>query len=350
VTLPADLRVVAVRWPEVAATTDLAQLLVDTADLRDGDIVAITSKVVSKAAGRVVAGDREPWVVDQTSRIVARRGETVIAETAPGLVLAAAGVDASNTPNGTVVLLPIDADADAARLRARVAELTGCNVAVIVTDTAGRAWRVGQTDLAIGCAGLPPVTDLRGTLDTFGRRLDVTMPALADEVAAAADLVKAKVTCCPVAVVRGLDEKVLPPDQNGPGAAALVRDADSDLFGLGARDAVTAATLRGDAEALRHFPALGADEDVPFEQLPGAVAAGVSLSVTRGRADRVRTWLVQVDVRAAAGADTWLAAGRLVEGCTALATGHRLAGVAAADRASRRAGWETAQCTLLRDA
>lgn len=346
--LPPDLRVVPVRWPEVAAGDDLAQLLIDTTDLRDGDIVAITSKVVSKSAGRVVAGEREPWVAAQTARVVARRGDNVIAETAHGLVLAAAGVDASNTPSGTVVLLPADADADAGLLRDRIASVIGRNVAVVVTDTAGRAWRVGQTDLAIGCAGLNPVTDLRGTADALGRRLDVTMPALADEVAGAADLVKGKDTGCPVAVVRGLADVVLPSGDAGPGAAALVRDADADLFGLGARDAVAAATLRTDAEALRHFPALGPDEDVPFELLPGADAAAVSLSVGREGAGQERAWLVQVDVRAGAGAAAWLLAGRLVGGCAALATGHRLVGRAAADRAVGRAGWQTADCTLWR--
>jgi coenzyme F420-0:L-glutamate ligase/coenzyme F420-1:gamma-L-glutamate ligase len=346
--VPADVRVVAVDWPEVTAGDDLVTLLIDSADLRDGDIVAMTSKVVSKAAGRVVTGEREPWVVDQTSRVVARRGETVIAQTAHGLVLAAAGVDASNTPNGTVVLLPLDADSDAARLRVRVAELTGRNVAVIITDTAGRAWREGQTDLAVGCAGLHPITDLRGTADSFGRRLEVTMPALADELAAAADLVKAKATGCPVAIVRGLADVVLPTGDSGPGAAALVRQPDFDLFGLGARDAVVTATLRTDAEALRHFPILGAGEDVPFEELSGAATAAVWLSVVRGGVGEERTWLVQVDVRSEAASADWLAAGRVIEGCTALATGHRLLGAASADAVSHGPGWETAHCTLWR--
>jgi len=221
--------------PEIAPGADLARLICDRApDLRDGDIVVVTSKIVSKAEGRVVRADRERAIDGEAVRVVARRGPTRIVETRHGLVLAAAGVDASNTAPGTVVLLPEDPDGSARRLRKTLAERRGLTVAVVITDTMGRPWRVGQTDAAIGAAGLAPLRDHRGQADTFGRPLEVTVAAVGDEIAAAADLVKGKTAQVPVAIVRGLADLVTQAD--GPGAAALIRPAADDMFRLGAAD------------------------------------------------------------------------------------------------------------------
>jgi coenzyme F420-0:L-glutamate ligase / coenzyme F420-1:gamma-L-glutamate ligase len=221
--------------PEIGAGADLAGLICAAApDLRDGDILVVTSKIVSKAEGRVTHADRERAIDDEAVRVVARRGPTRIVETRHGLVLAAAGVDASNTAPGTVVLLPEDPDGSARRLRKALGERLGIDVGVVVTDTMGRPWRVGQTDTAIGAAGIAPLRDHRGEPDTFGNTLEVTVAAVADEIAAAADLVKGKTTQMPVAIVRGLAELVTGTD--GPGAAALVRPAAEDMFRLGAAD------------------------------------------------------------------------------------------------------------------
>lgn len=245
---------------EVRKGDDLAALLCSAAQLLDGDVLAVTSKVVSKSEGRVAVTDRERAVAAETDRVVATRGRTAIVRTRHGLVLAAAGVDASNTAPGTVVLLPEDPDRSARELRERVTALTGLNVAVVVTDTAGRAWRHGQTDIAVGAAGLEPLHDLAGRTDGYGNDLAVTAPAVADELAAAAELVKGKLGRRPAAVVRGLGHLVLPAGTHGPGATALVREEAQDMFGLGARDAVLRA-LEGSLEDLRAFgqPA-GADE------------------------------------------------------------------------------------------
>lgn len=237
---------------EVTAGDDLAGLLTARTQLADGDVLVITSKVVSKSEGRVLTGDRAEALAGETDRIVATRGPTAIVRTRQGLVMAAAGIDASNTAPGTVVLLPEDPDRSARALRERIAERTGCNVAVLVTDTSGRAWRNGQTDIAIGAAGLEPLHDLSGRSDDYGNRLEVTAPAVADEVAGAADLVKGKLRRRPAAVVRGLAHLVLPAGAHGQGAAALVRPEDQDMFGLGARDAVLRA-LHGDPVDLRGF-------------------------------------------------------------------------------------------------
>ena len=221
--------------PEISPGADLARLISDAAPgLRDGDIVVVTSKIISKAEGRVIRADRERAIDAETVRVVARRGPTRIAETRHGLVLAAAGVDASNTAPGTVVLLPEDPDGSARRLRKALGERRGISVGVVITDTMGRPWRIGQTDAAIGAAGLAPLRDYRGQPDTFGNTMEVTITAVADEIAAAADLVKGKTTQVPVAIVRGLAELVTGSD--GPGAAALVRPAAEDMFRLGAAD------------------------------------------------------------------------------------------------------------------
>jgi coenzyme F420-0:L-glutamate ligase/coenzyme F420-1:gamma-L-glutamate ligase len=225
--------------PEITAGADLAALICAASpDLRDGDILVVTSKAVSKAEGRVVAMSREEAIEAETARVVARRGMTTIVQTRHGFVLAAAGVDESNTAPGTVVLLPVDPDSSARQLRKAVRDLTGVRVGVIVTDTMGRPWRNGQTDTAIGAAGMSPVRDHRGETDTFGNTLEVTVAAVADEIAAAGDLVKGKALGVPVAVVRGLSDLVT--DDDGPGARALVRPADEDMFRYGSADVPTA--------------------------------------------------------------------------------------------------------------
>jgi coenzyme F420-0:L-glutamate ligase/coenzyme F420-1:gamma-L-glutamate ligase len=231
---------------EVRVGDDLPALLAQAVDLEDGDILVVTSKVVSKAEGRVVAGKREEALADETDRTVAWRGRTSIVRTHHGLVMAAAGIDASNTDADTVVLLPEDPDRSARAMREAFARGLGRNVAVLVTDTAGRAWRNGQTDIAIGAAGVDVLHDYSGRVDPHGNELAVTAPAVADELAAAADLVKRKLDRRPAAVVRGLRSLVLSPGRHGPGAAALVRDEAHDMFGLGAREAVLSALHEDD--------------------------------------------------------------------------------------------------------
>lgn len=238
---------------EVTTGTDLAALVAP--HVLDGDVVVITSKVVSKAEGRVLPLGRDEAVERETDREVARRGATRIVRNRLGLTLAAAGVDASNTEAGSVVLLPIDPDASARRLR----EALPANVAVVVSDTAGRAWRHGQTDIAVGAAGLEVTHDYAGKVDAYGNELAVTLPAIADELAGAGDLVKSKLSGCPVAIVRGLGHWVLPAGEHGPGAASLVREEDQDMFGFGAREAVMHALLLDDH---RGFGATAAAEVV----------------------------------------------------------------------------------------
>jgi len=218
-----------------------------TAVLEDGDILAVTSKIVSKAEGRVIrAVDREDAITSQTVRLVATRGKTRIVENPLGLVLAAAGVDSSNTPEGTVLLLPEDPDASARRIAAAVRERSGVTVGVIVTDTLGRPWRQGQTDVAIGAAGIRVLDDLRGGTDAAGRPLEATITAVADEIAGAADLVKGKANGLPVAVVRGLGHLVT--DLDEPGARTLVRPSEEDMFRLGSAEAYAEGLAAGRAE------------------------------------------------------------------------------------------------------
>ncbi len=226
--------------PEIVAGDDLAIIIGGLAgQLEEGDILAVTSKIVSKAEGRfVLATDREQAITDETVRLVATRvhpgGVTRIVENRLGIVAAAAGVDASNTPQGTVLLLPLDPDASALRLRTALESRFGVHLGVVITDTLGRAWREGQTDVAIGASGVRVLDDLRGSVDTQGRRLDVTIPATGDEIASAADLVKRKSDGLPVAVVRGLAHLLA---DDAEGARSLVRPAANDMFRLGTDEA-----------------------------------------------------------------------------------------------------------------
>ncbi len=218
--------------PEVRSGDDLVSLLAGplaAAGARDGDVVAVTQKIVSKAEGRVVpeeGGDRAAWVERESKRVVARRGELVIAETRHGFVCANAGVDASNVEAGFLTLLPEDPDGSAERIRTGIEERLGVSVAVVITDTFGRTWRRGVVNVAIGAAGLPSVVDLRGTKDHAGRVLEATIVALADEVAAASGLVMAKAATIPAAIVRGV---VLRDAPESP-ASELIRPPEEDLF------------------------------------------------------------------------------------------------------------------------
>ena len=267
--------------PEVGPGTDLADLVIGLFDLADGDVVAVTSKVVSKAEGRVRPGTRDDALAAETRRVVARRGPTTIVRTRHGLTLAAAGIDASNVAAGSVVLLPEDPDASARTIREDVLARTGRNVGVLVTDTAGRAWREGQTDIAIGAAGLRVLVDLSGSVDAHGNELAVTAPAVAGELAGAVELAQGKLAARPFAVVRGRADLVLPAGEHGTGASALVRPEGADLFGYGAREAVVRA-LRGDPD---DGPAFGAPADP--EELADAIRTVLPHADVRSDADSV---------------------------------------------------------------
>jgi coenzyme F420-0:L-glutamate ligase/coenzyme F420-1:gamma-L-glutamate ligase len=237
-----ELRIIPVDGlPEIAAGDDLGELIAVRAELREGDVVVVSQKAVSKAEGRVVRlADVEPSerarelaagsdprqlevILREAARVVRTRPPLVIAETRHGFVCASAGVDASNAPEPeTVVLLPVDPDASAQRIRARLHELTGIDPGVIVSDSFGRPWRTGIVDVAIGVAGLKPVLDLRGRRDRNGYELHATVVAVADEIAAAAELAMGKLEGVPAAIVRGLDlagegtagELVMAPERN----------------------------------------------------------------------------------------------------------------------------------------
>jgi coenzyme F420-0:L-glutamate ligase/coenzyme F420-1:gamma-L-glutamate ligase len=217
-----------VRPGDDLAATLRAGLAASGIALEAGDVVAVTQKIVSKAEGRVVPegpGGKAGWVLAETRRVVARREDLVVAETAHGFVCANAGVDASNVAEGFLTLLPEDPDGSAARIRDGLRVSSGPEIAVIVTDTFGRAWRRGVVNVAIGCAGLASLVDLRGTKDAAGRVLEATIVALADEVAAASGLVMGKADSVPAAVVRGVRSEDTPLP-----ASELIRPPDEDLF------------------------------------------------------------------------------------------------------------------------
>ncbi len=272
--------------PEIRPGDDLAALVVAALSPVDGDVVLVTSKVVSKAEGRSLPGtDRiaavEAELAEPGARVVARRGPTTIVRTRLGLTLAAAGVDASNVAPGSVLLLPLDPDGSARALRRAVAERTGANVGVVVTDTAGRAWRTGQTDIAIGAAGITVLDDHIGRTDGYGNELMVTAPALADELAGAAELAQGKLAGRPFALVRGRADLVLPIGEDGPGATVLVRVEGEDLFGYGAREAVIRA-LTGDPTDRAPFGA-----PASIEEVAAAVVTVLGVAPERGPAGLV---------------------------------------------------------------
>ena len=240
---------------EIAADSDLAAIILEAiagdplGPLLDGDIVVVTSKIISKAEGRVEEASRRAELISsETKRTLARRGETRIVRTHNGLTLAAAGIDRSNLPAESILLLPRDPDASAAELRERLTA-AGLRLGVIVSDTAGRAWRLGQTDHAIGVSGVRPLEDYAGARDAYGNELQITAMAVADEVAAAADLVKRKLRGRPLAVVRGLGHLV---SEAGSSARQLLRDPREDLFGYGSQEAVLAAALAATGQHHRY--------------------------------------------------------------------------------------------------
>jgi coenzyme F420-0:L-glutamate ligase / coenzyme F420-1:gamma-L-glutamate ligase len=213
--------------PEVTPGDDLAVLLVDAAgDLQSRDVLVVTQKVVSKAEGRLLPDvEKQDAVEAESARVLRRQGSMVIAETNHGFVCANAGVDASNVEGGMICLLPVDPDASARRLRSRIAHLAGVDIAVVISDTFGRAWRLGQTDVAIGVAGIDPFVDYRGVYDRAGRPLTATRIAIADELAGAAEMVMGKIDGICAAIVRGA------PVRWGRGAAVdIVRQPGEDLF------------------------------------------------------------------------------------------------------------------------
>ena len=261
--------------PEFRPGDDLAAAIAEAAPwLRDNDVLVVTSKVLSKCEGRMVAAPSDPDERDalrrklidgEAVRVLARKGRTLITENALGLVQAAAGVDGSNVDSHELALLPVDPDGSAALLASALRERLGVTVGVIVTDTMGRAWRTGQTDVAIGAAGLAVLHGYAGERDEHGNELIVTEIAVADEIAAAADLVKGKLTAVPVAVVRGLTLRA-----DGSTARTLVRAGEEDLFWLGTEEAI--ALGRSQAQLLRRSVRSFRDEPVAPDLIETAVA------------------------------------------------------------------------------
>jgi coenzyme F420-0:L-glutamate ligase/coenzyme F420-1:gamma-L-glutamate ligase len=266
-----------VRTGDDVAGLLLAALAAAGQELADGDVVVLSSKVVSKADGLTVAATTRDAAVDaETVRVVAERltprGRAAIVQAASGPVMAAAGVDASNVAPGTVLILPADPDASARRLLATLRGRTGRRVGVVVSDTLGRPWRQGQVDAAIGAAGVRVTDDLRGGIDGYGNALEVTVRAVADELAALADLVKGKLAGIPVAVVRGLPGLVT--DEAGPGAAELLRAGDQDWFRYGHVEAVRAAL--GAPPGTTEVPLQPVDPGTARQRLDRAVAVALA--------------------------------------------------------------------------
>jgi coenzyme F420-0:L-glutamate ligase/coenzyme F420-1:gamma-L-glutamate ligase len=266
--------------PEIHEGDDLAAALVEALGpdaLRDGDVLAVTQKVVSKAEGRLVPAPngKDEWVRREARRVVARRDGLVIAETRHGLVCASAGVDESNVPAGMVTLLPEDPDRSAAGLRAAIRSRTGADVGVVITDTFGRPWRRGLVDVAIGCAGVASLRDLRGTPDAVGRSLEVTVLAVADQIAAAAGAVMDKAGSIPAAVIRGLADHA--PLGRG---RDLIRPPDEDLFRFGPLEVLSA------RRTVREF----GPGPVPRDVLIQAVSAALTAPVPHGSRHPSRPW------------------------------------------------------------
>lgn len=269
--------------PEFRPGDDLAAAIASAAPwLRDSDIVVVTSKVISKCEGRIVdapidASERDilrrKLIDAEAVRVLARKGKTLITENALGLVQAAAGVDGSNVDSAELALLPTDPDGSAAALRDGLRERLGITVGVVVTDTMGRAWRNGQTDVAIGAAGLTVLHGYEGSRDRHGNELIVTEIAVADEIAAAADLVKGKLADIPVAVVRGLSLQ-----DNGSNAGDLVRPGEEDLFWLGTEEAMALGFQNGvgQAQLLRRSVRTFSGEQVAPEKIEAAVAEALT--------------------------------------------------------------------------
>jgi coenzyme F420-0:L-glutamate ligase/coenzyme F420-1:gamma-L-glutamate ligase len=218
---------------EITPGDDLGAILADAAELMAGDVLVVTQKVVSKVENRLVPVDPDDpldhkrLVEDESVRILRRRGDLIISETRHGFVCANAGVDLSNVERGRAALLPEDSDRSARRLRDRIRAIAAIDIGVIVSDTFGRPWRRGLTDVAIGCAGVAAVIDLRGAQDAYGRTMQVTEVAVADELASAADMVMGKADGIPAAVIRGVDPSWLRP---GSVREEMIRHPSEDLF------------------------------------------------------------------------------------------------------------------------
>lgn len=286
--------------PEFRPGDDLSAAIAEAAPwLQDDDVLVVTSKVLSKTEGRMVAAPADPEERDalrrklidsEAVRVLARKGRTLITENALGLVQAAAGVDGSNVESNELALLPVDPDGSAAALVAALRERLGVRVGVVVTDTMGRAWRTGQTDVAIGAAGLTVLHAYAGERDQHGNELIVTEIAVADEIAAAADLVKGKLTAVPVAVVRGLSLR-----DDGSSARKLVRAGEEDLFWLGTEEAL--ALGRSQAQLLRRSVRTFNSEPVPGDVIEAAVGEALTAPAPHHTRPVRFVWVQDVSVR-----------------------------------------------------